>query len=253
MSTPNLGSDGESAERVGLHPPESEALNECTRTTASFGLWPFVEVLRRNDLPLERVCERIELSAERLRDPGERFTQAAANRLATLAFERLGDSAAVAAALTVEAGHFHLLELITRTAPTVAEGIEACCQFFPLLHDCGKFSCARADDGARTVLWHPPDVCSVHHGYVELTFAVAVLGMCRETGCETLRPARVQFTHAAPAERMLHEQVLGPNLDFGAHQAAITFDAETTRVRFKRSNSAVHAAAVRSANDTLDE
>ena len=130
-------------------------------------MWPFVEVLRRTHVPLERMCELTGITPAQLRDPEFRFTQATVNRIVALAFDVVGPSAAVAAALTVEAGHFQLLELIARSAPKVGDGLEQVCRFFPLLHDGGHLHHELGADGDHTLRWAPPTGYEVHHGCLE--------------------------------------------------------------------------------------
>src|SRR5262245_31080450 len=86
-------SDVHTASAVGSAPG---LLAEAPRTTASFGMWPFVEVLRRAHVPLEHICEQTNITPAQVRDPGFRFTQTTVNRIVELAFEVIGPTAAVA-------------------------------------------------------------------------------------------------------------------------------------------------------------
>ena len=228
-------------------------LSETPRTTASFGMWPFVEVLRRSEVPLERICELTDITPAQVRDPEFRFTQATVNRIVGLAFDVIGPTAAVAAALTVEAGHFQLLELIARSAPKVGNGLEQVCRFFPLLHDGGQLVHELAADGSHTLRWIAPTAYEVHYGCLELTFAVGLLGMRRETGRESCAPSAVWFYHAAPPDPVLHERVFGPVIHYGMTEARMTFDRATAALPLTRSNSSLHATAIRTAADAIED
>jgi hypothetical protein len=236
-----------------IHAAACTELEQGPNTTASFGLWPFVELLRRDHMPMERLCELTGIQVLQLRDPGVRFSQTAINRVIELAYQRLGTSAAMAAALTVEAGHFHLLELIARTAPRVVDGLIQGCRFFPLLHNGGQLLHEPADAGAQRVRWLPPSGYEVHRGCIELTFAVMILGMRRETGRPSITPSEVCFSHAAPTDMTLHQRILGQNISFGTKETYLLFDKRVASLPLTRKNSEVHAAAIRSAADAIED
>jgi hypothetical protein len=223
------------------------------RTTASFGLWPWAELARHHGMTIAHFCELAGIEPSALRNLDVRFTQAVANRVTALAFEHFGCEAAMAAGMLVEAGQFNLLELIARTAPTVADGMEEGCRFFPLLHDGGKLVHEIATSGEHMIVWRAPDGYEVHHGLVELTFAVSVRGMRRETGVETFHPTAVWFTHAAPSQHALHEQLFGCPVQFGMPQDRLVVSAESAALPLARKNPEVHAAAADVANELLEE
>jgi hypothetical protein len=220
-------------------------------TTASYGVWPWAELARRNQLPLELPCEAAGIELSQLRDPGVRWSQIVCNRIAEFTFQQFGGSAAMAAALTVEAGHFQLLELLARTAPTVGDGLRLGCWFFPLLHSGGRLLHEQAADGSHAIAWRPPPEYRVHHAYVELTFAVTVLGIRRETQRDDLVAREVWFTHAEPADRELHSRVLGCEPEFDMQEDRLVFDARFANLPLSRRNGAVHKKALRVAEDLI--
>jgi hypothetical protein len=245
-----------SARMTRIGPDERDALAAPAvsgeRTTASLGLWPWVQLASSRGMSVERFCELAGVQVTALRDPEVRFSQLDANRVALLAFEHFGPGAAMHAALAVEAGQFNLLELIARSAPTVSAGLAQGCQFFPLLHDGGRLICEQRDGGAVALRWHPPEY-AVHHGYVELTFAVALLGIRREAAVASVAPAELCFSHPAPNDRSAHDSVFGTAARFGAGQDAIVFDRQAAALPLTRDNPDVHAAARKAAADLIDD
>jgi hypothetical protein len=223
------------------------------RTTSSLGLWPWVLLAQKNGVSVEQFCERAAVDVSALRDAEVRFAQPVVNRVAEIAYAQFGPGAAMHAALLVEAGHFNLLELIARTAPTVKDGLFQGCRFFPLLHDGGRLRCEPLAGGAVALRWQAPRSYAVHHGYVELTFAVAVLGIYRETAQTALAPDEIGFRHAAPDDRALHARVLGVEPRFDAGDDYAIFSRELCALRLTRENAAVHAAAARAGCESLDE
>ena len=252
-----MGSDVESrlAARFARVLPAAarEADGPIDRTTTSLGLWPWALLARRNGMSVEEFCDEADIDVSALRDPGRRFAQPVANRVAELAYAQFGPGAAMHAGLCVEAGHFNLLELIARTAPMVKDGLEQGCRFFPLLHDGGHLHCEPLGGGAVALRWHPPQSYSVHHGYVELTFAVALLGIYRETAQRMVVPEEIGLRHAAPDDRALHARVLGIEPRWGAGDDYVIFGRAMCALRLTRENAAVHAAAARAGNDLLDD
>jgi hypothetical protein len=220
-------------------------------TTASYGLWPWVALARCNHLPLEQPCEAVGIELSQLRDPGERWSQSVCNRLAEFTFQQFGPSAGMSAALTVQAGHFQLLELLARTSPTVGDGLRLGCWFFPLLHSGGKLLHEQAADGSHGIAWRPPLDYQVHHGYVELAFAVTVLGIRRETQREDLIAREVWFTHGKPSDSELHARVFGCEPDFEMPEDRLVFDQGFARLPLSRRNGAVHNKALRVATDLI--
>jgi hypothetical protein len=232
---------------------EREPDGPIDRTTASLGLWPWAQLGVQNGVTLERFCEQTGIEVSAMRDPGVRFSQPVADRVAEVAYAQFGPGAAMLAALTIEAGHFNLLELIARTAPTVHDGLTQGCRFFPLLHHGGYLRYERLASGGGVLRWLPPQGYPVHRGYVELTFAVALLGIRRETGAETLPLDAISFRHEAPDDTGLHTRVLGVLPRFGMPEDHVIFSAEALALSLTRNNAAVHHAARRAGSDLLPE
>jgi hypothetical protein len=223
------------------------------RTTASLGLWPWAQLAVREGLGIARFCALAGIAESALRDPAVRFSQPVSDRVAQLAFARFGPSAAMQAAQLIEAGHFQLLELIARSVPTVKEGLEQGCRFFPLLHDGGHLVFEPLAGGRAALRWEPPQSYAVHHGYIELTFAVALVGIRRETQEPSAAPDEVWFRHAAPDDRAQHARVLGVEPRFGMPEDHVVFGAELAERRLTRANPSVHRAAVEACAIALDE
>jgi hypothetical protein len=223
------------------------------RTTASFGLWPWVRLAVSKGDSVEHFCELAGVAQSAVRDLGVRFSQPVSNRVAQLAYTRFGPTAAMEAGLLVEAGQFALLELIVRSTPTVRMGLKYGCFFFPLLHDGGHL-CYKALAGGRAALhWDPPQSYVVHHGYVELTFAVTLLGIRRETGCPDAMPDEVWFRHEAPDDLSLHKQALGVEPRFGMPEDHVIFGASMLALRPMRANAELHRAAADAGTAALEE
>ena len=222
-------------------PRTNDALERAT--TASCGLWPWAELARRQGLDFEGYCAQQAIDLTELRQPFARWSQRICNSVAQFACERLGNDAAMAAALTVEAGHFQLLELLIRTAPTVGDGLRLGCMFFPLLHDGGKLVHERLASGAHAVTWLPPGDYPVHHAFVELTFGVTVLGIRREARCRTAAAAEVTLQQPQPEKTAAYERVLGRLPEFAMTEARIVFDRRVAALSMARSNAEVHENA----------
>jgi hypothetical protein len=223
------------------------------RTTASFGLWPWVRLAVSKGHDVEHFCELAGIEQSAVRDLGVRHSQPVSNRVAQLAYECFGSAAAMEAGLLVESGQFALLELIVRSLPTVRKGLEYGCLFFPLLHHGGHL-CYEALAGGRAALrWDPPQSYSVHHGYVELTFAVALLGIRRETARPDVNPDEVWFRHEAPDDLSLHTRVLGVEPRFGMPEDHVIFSASMAALRLTRANAATYRAAIKAGAAVLAE
>jgi Arabinose-binding domain of AraC transcription regulator, N-term len=218
-------------------------LGAMKRTTAGFGIWPWVELARRNDIAVERLCESAGVELTQLREVFVRWPQTVCNRIAQFSCDQFGSDAAMAAALGVEAGQFQLLELLVRTAATVGHGLQVGCWLFPLLHNGGRLVHERLTSGQHTVTWVPPSEYTVHSAYVELTFGVTVLGIRRETLRAGVGAAAVRFRRAAPPQTSAYEQVLGCLPEFGSDDDQIIFDAKVANLRMTRRNRDVHAKA----------
>jgi hypothetical protein len=214
-------------------------------------LWPWVALGAKHDLPIERLAQLAQLTVAELRDPGGRFPQVIANRVAELAYQRVGCGAGMEAAKTVEPGHFTLLELVARTSPTVSRGLAMTCRYFPLMHDDVRLKHHVLPDGANCVTFVSPSEYVVHYGYVELIFAVIVLGMRRETEHANAAPIEVWFTHALPESCTPFEALFGSRVRFAMPENRLMIDEQTSALPMVRKNSDVHAAAVRAAADLL--
>jgi hypothetical protein len=223
------------------------------RTTASFGLWPWVRLAVSKGDSVEQFCALAGIAQSAVRDLGVRFSQPVSNRVAQLAYTRFGRTAAMEAGLLVQAGQFALLELIVRSTPTVRKGLEYGCLFFPLLHDGGHLCYESLADGRAALRWDPPQSYAVHQGYVELTFAVALLGIRRETGRPDAMPDEVWFRHEAPDDLSMHTRVLGLEPRFGMPEDHVIFSASMAALRPTRADAAIHRAAADAGAAALDE
>jgi hypothetical protein len=224
---------------------------ERHETIAGIALWPWVALACKHDLSIERMAHLAQVSVAELRDPGSRFSQVIANRVAELAYQKAGGGAAMEAALMVEAGHFALIELLARTSPSVGAAMALTSQFFPLIHDDVSLLHETRPDGGLRLQFVPPSGYVVHHGYVELMFAVFMLAVRRETAQPAIDALEVWFEHRAPVDRRVFERVFGPHVRFDMPEHHILFDANVAAMPLARKNSDVHAAAVRAASDLL--
>jgi hypothetical protein len=210
-----------------------------------------VELARRHGLPIEQLAELAGVRVADLRDPGVRFTQPAANRIADLVCERVGPDAGIKAAEMVEAGHFALFELLARTAPNVGHALAEGSRFFSLIHADVRCVHRVEPDGSHQVrLVLAPDL-ALHHGFTELTFAIWITSIRRETEQPTVEPCEVWFRHPAPADRAAYDRILGPHIEFGMPEDQIRFPAAVASLPLTRKNPTVHAAALQAARDFL--
>lgn len=223
------------------------------RTTTSLCLWPWAQLAVREGLSVASFCELAGITQSELRDPAMRFSQPVADRVAQLAFERFGPGAAMQAAQLIEAGHFQLLELIARSVPTVKDGLEQGCRFFGLLHSGGHVAYEPRAEGGGALRWDPPRGYVVHHGYVELMFAVVMVGIRRETAQPTVAPDEVWFRHPAPDDCALHARVLGVEPRFGMPEDHVVFGAELVALHLTRESADLHRAAAEAGAVLLDE
>jgi hypothetical protein len=220
-------------------------------TIASIALWPWVALASKHELSIDRLAQLAQVSVAELRDPGRRFSQVIANRVAELAYQKAGSGAAMEAALLVQAGHFALIELLARTSPNVREAIALISQFFPLIHGDVTLLHEPRPDGVQRLQFVSPSSYVVHYGYVELMFAVFMLAVRRETEQPTIEALEVWFEHRAPVDRRAFETVFGPRVRFDMPENHLLFDAKVASLPLARKNSDVHAAAVRAASDLL--
>ncbi|HKP59420.1 MAG TPA: AraC family transcriptional regulator ligand-binding domain-containing protein [Polyangiales bacterium] len=238
---------------------ESDALREPAGgrvepkgTQASLTLWPWVELGRRHGLPIAELADRAGVRVADLRDPGMRFTQPAANRIAQLVCESAGQDAGIKAAEMVEAGHFALIELLARTAPNVGRALAQGARFFSLLHSEVRCLHRVEPDGSHLLRSVIPPGLFTHHGFAELTMAVWTTGLRRETEQPSLEPLQVCFRHPAPQEDLsTYARVLGPRVKFGMPEDRLHFSAAVASLPLTRKNPIVHAAALKAASDFL--
>ena len=226
---------------------------ERRETVASTVLWPWVSLGAKNDLPIERLAQLAQLTVAELRDPGGRFPQVIANRVAEIAYQHVGSGAAMEAAKLVEPGHFALIEMVARTSPTVSRALALTCQYFPLVQDDARLVHQIRADGTQSCRFVLPTDFVLHHGYVELIFGVIVLGMRRETEVKDASPIEVWFEHSAPEDRTTFDEVFRSHVRLDMPENHLLLDRETAALALSRKNSAVHAAAVRAAADLLRE
>jgi hypothetical protein len=234
--------------RLEVVPPLAEGRHE---TIASFALWPWVALSNQRNLPIERLAQLAHVSVAELRDPAGRFSQVVANRVAELAFQHAGSAASMEAALMVEPGHFALIELLARTSPDVSEAIKLVCQYFPLIQDDLILEYETRPAQALRIKLVPPPEYVVHHGYIELAFAILLLAIRRETQRPDIEPLEVWFAHRAPVDRRLFDTVFGPHVRFDMPEHHVLLDRKVAALSLSRKNSDVHEAAIRAATDLL--
>jgi hypothetical protein len=213
-------------------------------------LWPWAQLARRHNVDLERVCTHAGIEISRLRQPFVRWPQSTCNRIAQFACDHFGDDAAMAATLTVEPGHFQLLELLVRTAPTVGHGLRIGCWFFPLLHNGGRLEHERLRSGAHSITWRPPDH-TVHPAYVELTFGVTRFGIRREARAEQAAAADVTFRGPRVTDLTSYARVLGCRPRFDMPEDRMVVDECVAALKMRRSNPEVHHEASVFAHELL--
>ena len=253
---PRMGSSVEAASVARVEPARAWPRlpdGPVERTTSSLALWPWVKLGLHEGLSVERFCVLAGIEESALRDPATRFSQPTSDRVAQLAWERFGPGAAMQAALLIEPGQFQLVELIARSGSTVKDGVEDGCRYFPLLHDGGHLVYERLAGGRVALRWDPPQSYPVHHAFVELTFAVLVVGIRRETAQQAIAPDEVWFRHPAPDDRAVHTRVLGVEPRFGMPEDHVIFSAEVAALHLTRENAALHRAAIEASRPLLDE
>jgi hypothetical protein len=199
------------------------------------------------------LCTAAGIQPTQLRQPFARWPQSVCNRIAEFACENFGADAAMHAALAVEAGHFQLLELLVRTAPTVADGLRIGCTFFPLLHDGGRIELDRSASGKHAVVWVPPHGYTVHHAYVELTFGVTVRGIRREARCQHAAASEVSLCSPATPDTTNYERVLGCRPRFDMQEDRMLFEPAVAALSMVRSNAEVHEKARILAQELIGE
>jgi hypothetical protein len=218
---------------------------------ASLALWPWVEVARRHDLPIDRLATLASVEVAELRDPGVRFSQVVANRIAEIVIQRAGAAAAMLAAQAVEAGQFALLEIAARTAPNVGHALAQVCRFFPLVHEDVRFVHEILSSGEHVVRVVMPPAYPIHPAYIEYAFGCWVLALRRETEQPSVSPREVWFKHRAGGDREPFETVFGPGVKFEMPEHRMLLAQALVELPLCRSNSEVHRAAVQAATDLV--
>ncbi|HMI92138.1 MAG TPA: AraC family transcriptional regulator ligand-binding domain-containing protein [Polyangiales bacterium] len=218
-------------------------------TTSTLTAWAWVRLGEQHNIALTEICDAAGVSEGELRDPGGYLSQRAANRVAELAFERVGPHAAMLAAQLLDRGHFALPELVVRSAPTVGDGVPRACEVFPLLHRGSQLVHEMLPDRA-IMRWQCPPELVVHPAYVELVFAIVVQGIRRETGHADTEAAATWFEHDGPPTPTEHERVLGP-VRFAAPETRLELSAATLALPLLRASASAHQSAVSVANEAL--
>jgi hypothetical protein len=216
---------------------------------SSLVLWPWWELADRSGLGREWAMHLAGLEERELRDPDVHVDQRRANRLAAIVTEHYGPDAALAAAEMVEGGHFNLVEMVVRSAPTVADGLGLGAEFLPLIHR-GRPLVHTRVDGASILRWvSRPDV-ELHPGYIELLFAVAIASMSREAGCRIV-PRRVWFEHAASTDMQRHRDTFGPEVHFDMPETLLELSAQDAARPLVRANDQFRERATAAARDAI--
>jgi hypothetical protein len=214
--------------------------------TSSLALWPWARLGERDGLDVAQLAARCELTESDLRDPSARVEQSRANRLAELVCAHHGAGAAMAAAGTVEGGHFQLVEQAVRASATVADGFDLLVELFPLIHVGGRLQHGRTR-GESVVRYADAPGNRMHPGYVELLFAVGLQSIRRETG-KRVMPLRVTFSHV-DRPTTLHAEVFGPDVQFGMRTNSLALGREDAGLPLLRADPATLARATRVADD----
>lgn len=220
------------------------------QTTSTLTAWAWVRLGEQHGgITLSEICEAGGVSEGELRDPGGFLTQRAANRIAELAFDRVGPGASMLAAQALDRGHFALPELVLRSAPTVRAAVDRACEVFPLLHR-GSQLVHEPEPDRAIIRWECQPELVVHPAYIELVFAVCVQGIRRETGREDAYAAATWFQHDGPQPAPEHERMLG-EVRFAAPETRFELVAETLDLPLLRASASAHSSAVSVANEAL--
>jgi hypothetical protein len=106
-------------------------------------------------------------------------------------------------------------------------------------------------DGSVRMRLVPAATYAMHHGFVELAFAIIMLAIRRETERPSLEPLEVWFQHRQPVDRRPFESVLGPHVRFDMPEHHIVFDPKVVSLPLTKTNSDVHEAAIQAAREML--
>lgn len=220
-------------------------------TISSRVLWPWLVAARDLGVDPTASLQRLGLIEGQLRDPGHRIAYAPSQALiAALVEETERDDLGLLAAAKVEPGHFELLELAVRSAPTLGRAIGHLVRFFALF-----------DDGASLV-FHPGQETSglgyvvtcgqvAHPAYVEFVPAMLLLASRRETGVEALRPTVIRFRHPSPPSAEPHARLFQAPVVFDASEDLATMRSQDLALPLLRANTHTHRRAVAAIRDWL--
>lgn len=147
---------------------------------------------------------------------GVRLWELIARRGGTGAGLRVAESAAV--------GRLATWDFLITTGPTFAAGFRTAARYLPLIADPLVKMEVVQDDRLLTITYeNEPFHPDIERALEEFAMALA-LRRARDFGGGSLRPVRVQFASAAPADhRSLTEHFGTDRVDFGARRTAITF------------------------------
>ena len=229
----------------------SQVAEATEPTTSTLAAWPWVLLAQQQGMTMSEICEATVLTEGELRDPGRYLTQLQANRLAELGFRMLGPVAALRAAQSIDRGHFALAELVMRSAPTVRDGADRACEVFPLIHRYTSLTHLTCSDRSFLHL-NIASGLDVHLGYVELTFAVTLQGVQRETGRDDVRFASTWFTHSGPSDTSEHERFFGP-VRFGMPETRFEMSNALLELPLLRASESAHCRAREVANEALHD
>jgi hypothetical protein len=215
-----------------------------TASVSSRVLWPFVAAFRRVGGDVAEVLQRIGLNEGQLRDPDVRIAYAtAAELMETLVHHSGRGDLGLLAAGEVERGHFDLLELAVRSAPTLGEAIEHLVRFFVLLDDGAELALTRGPERSEMRLVGTSGSL-VHPAYVEFLPAMLLLAARRETEVATLGAERICFRHSAAAPLQPYEALFRAPVRFEANEDVAVFPTEILALPFLRANPPLQDQAI---------
>jgi len=167
---------------------------------------PFIRYLTKIGLDGEPLLKRHGLTMEALRERDLRVPHAVYMALLNDAIELCGDPAiALHAARCDERGDFDVVEYAAANCATIGEALTLAARFIALQHD-GLFM--ELDVVPPMAALRVRGVSGLAHTPAGMEFLFASLLTCgsRSVGHPT-RPQRVEFTHAAPPDTRIYEDV----------------------------------------------
>ncbi len=215
-----------------------------TATVNSRVLWPFVVAFQHCDGDLLVELDRVGLNEGQLRDPDVRIPYCTAGKLIDNLVKATGrGDLGLLAAREVERGHFDLLELAVRSAPTLGQAIDHLVHFFVLLDDGAVLTLERGrEQSAMRLTFNagPP----IHPAYVEFIPSMLLLAARRETDVANLRAESACFQHQALAPVEPYDELFGCSVRFGAAENVATFPSGILTLPFRRANPPMQKEAV---------